>query len=61
MACLSAEIAFIVFGIIIVEFHNKYSAKILHFNIIPAKIDSLPSFWFECAFISFESSLLAFV
>ncbi len=23
-------------------------------------MDSLPSFWFECAFISYDSSLLAF-
>ncbi len=48
------------FGINIIQFHNKYSAKIVYFNIIPAEMDSLPSFWFECAFISFESSLLAF-
>ncbi len=31
-----------------------------YFNIIPAEMDSLPLFWFECGFISFESSLLAF-
>ncbi len=23
----------------IIQFHNKYSAKILHFNIIPAEMD----------------------
>ncbi len=44
------------FGIIIIQFHNEYSAN---FNIIPAEMYSLPSFWFKCAFISFESSVLA--
>ncbi len=26
-------------GIIIIQFHNKYSAKILYFNIIPTEMD----------------------
>ncbi len=47
-------------GIIIIQFHYKYSVKILYFNIIPAEMDSLLSFWSACAFISFESSVLAF-
>ncbi len=29
----------VVFGKIIIQFHNKYSAKILYFNIIPAEMD----------------------
>ncbi len=56
LACLSDKIAFSCVW-------NDYyliSANILYFNIIPAEMNSLPSFWFECAFIHFESSLLAF-
>ncbi len=41
--------------IIMINIH----AKILYFNIIPAETDSLSSFWFQCAFISFESSVSA--
>ncbi len=29
----------VVFGIIIIQFHNTFSAKILYFNIIPAEMD----------------------
>ncbi len=42
------------FGIIIIQFHNKYTTKILHFNIIPAEMDGV----FPCSDLNVLLSVL---
>ncbi len=58
--CFQLKLHLVVFGIIIIQFHHKYSAKILYFNIIPAEMDSLPSFWFESTDYQFWKQCKAF-
>ncbi len=48
-----------VFGMIIISFYCKYSAKIFYMFQYGYRI--LFSFYFECVLNSFENSMLAFV